>query len=295
MSALIAMVAISIKMSNNNETQILMTSGKSISSISLPFISFATIVTSIVLCFQCYVAPRSLQNYDSLREQIQGKISMSIMKPKVFNVVGNSVVYFGKITKDSIENILISHISQNKELYCNIITAKVGQYIVDDNRLFIKLCNGYLQKLDKNNSVLSTLQFKNFSYDVTQFVKKYFEKSDKPYTKTQGELLVNIKNAENEKQKNACTAEFHKRLTAPFALIINALIVALFMLSPTFRRRKNSSIFRSFAYSALCQILLITSSNASFEHNFLIIANYIFILATIITLSTLLVRGRALS
>jgi lipopolysaccharide export LptBFGC system permease protein LptF len=278
-------------MKEDKEILVFMTSGKSIITIFKPFLLLAVIAVGIVLSIQSYVSPRSQCYFNSLQERIQNKISMSIIKPQVFNVIKSSVIYIGEKTEDSVKDIFISYCPTEKP-GSRIITAKVGKYVIENNKLFINLHEGYQQELDKNNSVISILKFKNFSYDVTSFVKRYSKKVNKPHGKTQTELLRDIKNIKDNSIKKECISEFHGRITLPFISIINSLIIALFMVSSISCREKNTLALKSFAYGLSCQILLMTSINASVKYISLIFINYSLIFAAFITLLIILIKDR---
>jgi lipopolysaccharide export LptBFGC system permease protein LptF len=291
-SALISSISVSNKMNDSKEVLVLMTSGKSSFSILAPFLSFALIVSVIAFVFQGYISPYSQKSLCNLQEKVQNKISTSIIKPEIFNILGDSVIYIGKKNDNSIEDVFISYVPKGKKVNVNIITAKIGRYTISQDSLFIEFQKGFRHELDENNSIISTLEFKNFSYDVTQFVKRRSERGVKPHSKTQEELLDCIKSTNNMTIRNSCSSEFHGRFVISAISIVNSMIVALLMFRTSFRgRRKNFLSFWSFASGLLYQVLTMIISNASVKHGYLIVVNYLTAIMLIITLHIIIIRG----
>lgn len=293
--SLIASIVVLYRMQSDKEILVFMTSGKSVFSIFSPVLTFAIFTFSIVLYLLTTLSPYAYKNFVNIQEKIQNQISMSIIKPGVFNVLGNSIIYIGSKTEDSISDVFISYIPKDKKAGSNIITAKNGNYLVRDEKLYISLDKGYRQELDEKNSVVSTLKFDNFSYDVTQFVKRYSQKVQKPYQKTQRELISEAKNLNDTKLKMKYISEYHSRLTMPFIAIINSIIVAIFMINPQNRGKRGIFVFKSFMYGIFCHITIMTLINMSAKQNKMIYMNYTIICFLIIVLSLILVKKRKTS
>jgi lipopolysaccharide export LptBFGC system permease protein LptF len=217
---------------------------------------------------------------------------MSAIRQGVFNVVGDSVVYIGRKSKNAIEDIFISYVPNGGKRNTNIIAAKSGDYILKDNKLFIRLKKGYRQELDKNNSIISMLSFNNFSYNVSQFVRQYSARVNKVYENTQDELLTMASKTNNPRLKNKYLAEFHGRIIMSFTPLINSLIVSIFMLAAWVYRKRSLLAFQAFLCSVIFQIMIMTLVNTSSKHESLIIINYIIILLMILGLFIILFRKK---
>jgi lipopolysaccharide export LptBFGC system permease protein LptF len=240
------------------------------------------------------LCPSSHKGFEDVQESIKNRISMSLIKPGVFNVLGDSVVYVGGKTKSGLKNIFISHVSKGEHPSNDIITAAKGRCIRENGNYFIVLKNGYRQKLDENNSIVSTLEFSSFSYDITPFLKQnYLSKAESPNDKTQRELLEFAKNTKNLEMKRNCIAEYYSRLTTPFIPILNALTVAIFMLAPKGRKEESFDAFKSFLFGMVNQISVMTLVNLSTKNNKLIISNYAIILLALCILSIVLWKKKA--
>jgi lipopolysaccharide export LptBFGC system permease protein LptF len=217
---------------------------------------------------------------------------MAAIKEGVFNVVGDSVVYIGKKTKNSIEDIFISYISKSGKRNTNIIAAKSGDYTLKDNNLFIKLKKGHRQELNENNSLISILSFDSFSYNVSQFVRKYYNRVNKIYENTQDELLRLASKANNPRLKNKYLAEFHGRIVMSFTPLINALITSIFMLATWINRKRSILAFQAFLCGIVYQITMMTLVNTSAKYESLITINYMVSLSMMLILSLILFRRK---
>jgi lipopolysaccharide export LptBFGC system permease protein LptF len=214
---------------------------------------------------------------------------MSVIKQGVFNVVGDSVIYIGKKTENTIEDVFISYIPKGGKMNTNIITAKSGHYVVDRDNLFITLDNGYRQELDENNSMISMLSFENFTYNVSQFVKKYTKRKSKIYENTQSELLAMAKKIENLELRNKYLAEYHGRIAVSLIPFINAAISLMFVLTSGIRSRRSMHSVGIFLFGVIFQIIVMILVNASSKYSPLIHINYliIFLIISMIILITL--------
>jgi lipopolysaccharide export LptBFGC system permease protein LptF len=219
---------------------------------------------------------------------------MSVIKQGVFNVVGDSVIYIGKKTENTIEDVFISYIAKSGKMNTNIITAKSGRYILDQGNLFITLDKGFRQELDENNSMVSMLSFDNFSYNVSQFVKKFTSRTSRTYEKTQSELLDMAQRAENSDLRNKYLSEYHGRIVTSLIPLINAAIGLGFILTSGIRGRRSAHSVGIFLFGVIFQIIVMTLVNASSRYSTLIYSNYfiVFLIFSILILTILKKRTR---
>jgi lipopolysaccharide export LptBFGC system permease protein LptF len=229
---------------------------------------------------------------------------MSIVKQGVFNVIGDSVIYIGKKTENTIEDIFISYIAKDEKINTNgalksrkgsdIVTAKSGRYISDQRgNLFITLDKGFRQELDENNSMISMLSFDNFSYNVSQFVKKYAGRTSKAYEKTQSELLDMAQRTTNPKLRDKYLSEYHGRIVMSLIPVINAIITLGFILISGTRSKRPSYSVGIFLVGIVFQIITITLINVSSRYGALIYANYFIVLLIILAMILVISRKKA--
>jgi lipopolysaccharide export system permease protein len=273
---LIALIASIHKMRTDNEMTVLITSGKNEASVFAPVMIFSLLAAASEFYVQTVISPEAYKRFDIIQEKLKNQLSMSIVKTRTFNVIGSSIVYIGNKKQSSLEDIFISYIPKDDISNVNIITARRGSMYADkDGNYFIVLDNGCRQELKKDNTLVSSLKFKNFSYDITQFLRRYHYSTGKPNTKTQKELLRYAEAITDQELKRNCVAEYHYRFLSPFVIIINALIVGLLLLKAVGRGERRLDIMKCFAFGALNQVCFLIAKNITTRCGELILANYI--------------------
>jgi lipopolysaccharide export system permease protein len=290
--ALVSSIVAVNKMRQDKELTVFMTSGKSSFSIFLPILVFSMFIVGTVMCLQMSISPSAYKHFEDIQENVKSQISMSIIKPGIFNAFGNSIIYIGGKTSTKLENVFISYIPVNKKSTTNIITAKSGTYEKEGDKYFIILKNGYRQELNNNNFVISTLKFEHFSYDVTPFFNRYYSRSKSPVGKTQKELLNVIKKTDNIEIKRNYTTEYHARFITPFITIINAFIIAIFLIVPREKYKGRFDAIKSFSLGIVNQIFITTLVNVSTKSDRFVIFNYIIVFALILGFSIIFGRRR---
>lgn len=284
--ALISSINVFYRMQSEKEIIVMSTSGKSLLSLSSPLIIFSICISLFLLHFQTVIIPHSYRNLIDIQQRIQSKISMSSIKPGIFNVVGNSVVFIGSKKQDTLNDVFISYIPENNIRHqTNIISAKSGRYIIENDRLYITLKDGYRQLINSNNIAESTLKFESFSYDVTDFIKKYVKKTTKPHEKTQCELFdLARKSRDNEDLRISYLVEAHSRYIMTFLPLINSLLIIIFIVGSYSRTQKGRNSIKCMACGIIFEILTITLINISRKSEILIYINYVIMLSIIISL-----------
>jgi lipopolysaccharide export system permease protein len=262
------------RMRNDQEIVIMMTSRKSIFSIATPLMFFALILSVVMYYAQANLTPMSHKNLIDISQKVRNQVSMSIVKPGVFNILGSSVVYIGSKTNTSLFDVFISYIPKKTPFKTNIISAKSGTYEINNNRLYITLKNGNRQVLDAQNRLLSILKFERFSFEVTDFVKRYSSKSERPHEKTQKELFEEAKRTSNNKLKMQYLSEAHGRHIISVLPILNALLISWFLIVASSRERRWHGLLKCFTGGVVGQICVISLVNMSGKIENLLFYNY---------------------
>ncbi len=289
---LISSIIVIQKMQTDKEIVVFMTSGKSSFSVFKPLFVLACCVAGLILYIQTIGSPQAYKAFEDLQEQIKNKVSVTLLKPGAFNVMGESVIYIGERNDKELKNVFISYIPNNQTSHTNIITAQTGKYLSEKGKIFVILNNGYRQELSKSNEVIATLKFENFSYDITQFFKRFYARSKRPNEKTQSELMEQAKQAPNMEIKRNCIAEYHSRFISSFLPILNAMIVAIFLIVAQERGRGKLESIMGFFSGILCQVFVMILVNSSTKNSAMIPYNYFIIFFTMVSLFTIFMRRK---
>jgi lipopolysaccharide export LptBFGC system permease protein LptF len=264
-------------MQADREVTVFITSGKHPFSLFLPLLTLSICISGVILYLQTTASPRSYGIFRSFQDEIKKNFSATILKPKIFNILGDSIIYFRKRVGRELKDVFISYAPNKGISNTNIITAQSGSYISEGEKIFVLLNNGYRQEIDKSNMIVSTLRFENFSYDVTPFLRRVYAKVRKTSEKTQSELLRDAIQTTNLEERQNYITEYHSRLTATFVPILNALVIAIFMIVAQDRRRAKIRLLISAFGGIFCQILVVTLTNILTKNEYMIIFNYIII------------------
>jgi len=271
---LISSIVVIQKMHSNEEIIVFLTSGKSPFSIFIPLFILGSALSLAVLSLRTTLSPMAYKAFEDMQEQVKNNISVNLLKPGTFNVIGESVIYIGERLDRELKNVFISYIPNNQKSHTNIITAASGKYITDKGKILILLNNGYRQEFDKYNKILATLKFENFSYDITQFFKRFYSRPKRPNEKTQKELLEEVKTIQNQELKQYYMAEYHSRYLFSTLPILDSLILAICQLKPIGRGRDRKVALKSFFLGILCQIFIIILGNLSAKELSIAYYNY---------------------
>lgn len=284
MCFLISGIHVCHKMKTDQELIVMMTSGKSVFSIAKPLLFLAILLSMSMFYIQSDLTPFSHKNMEIIQRHVRNKISMSVIRPGAFNILGNSVVYIDSKTENSLDNIFISYIP-NGSNKTNIITAKSGRYDIRENKLLITLINGFRQALGEKNDVISTVKFEEFSYDVTDFIKRFSSSSDKPHEKTQKELFELANTTKENKLRIKYLSEAYGRYATSSIPFINCLFIALFLIIASSKTDRVKRLIQTFSAGLTVQIGIISLVNLSRKFEVFLIYEHIIIILVILTIS----------
>ncbi|MDR0695433.1 MAG: LptF/LptG family permease [Holosporales bacterium] len=284
--ALISSIIVINKMRVDKELIVFMTSGSSAASIATPVMAFATAVAAILLCVQISLAPYAYKEFEAAQTDIKNQISMSIIKPGIFNMVGDAVIYVGAKNEVSIEEVFILHAPKHLGTHTSVITAKSGHYVQENENVFVVLHAGCRQELDEKNAVISSLRFAEFTYDITPFFRRYYTGGRKAASKTQTELRQAALTTTDQELRRNYIAEYHSRLTTPLIPLLNTLIIVLTTIVPGEYSKRRLYAARSFLFGIIAHIAIITIINISTKQTAIIKYNYMAIFAVMAALIT---------
>lgn len=279
------------KMHSSEEVTVFLTSGKTPISLFFPLAILGIIVSCSVLYLRTTISPMSYKAFENIQAKIKNNVSINLLKPETFNIIGESVIYVESKDSHSLKNVFISYIPNSLQAHTNIIAAKSGEYVVEDNKVLILLNDGYRQEFDKNNKLLATLKFENFTYDISQFFKRFYAKKQNINEKTQKELLEEAFKTQNAELKRNYIAEYHARYIFSTLPILDSLIIAIFLFFPIARGRVRKEAFKSFSCGVLAQAFVIILANVTTNNTSMVYYNYYIIASLIATLSFLLYKG----
>ena len=218
----------------------------------IKFINFILRLSILFLILQLFLNLLIVPKSQSLaRDYIKSSnidfLPKLISEKKFINVVKNLTIFVEEYNKNGVLNKIYINEKINKDK-SKVIVAEKGKIIKKDNEFFLRLYNGGITNLSKDNSL--TINFSETDYDLSNFSTKTVT-----YPKMQeleSEFIINcfkefflksnsdkkraIKNSDQEKCENrkltSISEELYKRLILPFYTLIISLIAASLIIEP---------------------------------------------------------------
>ena len=218
----------------------------------IKFINFILRLSILFLILQLFLNLLIVPKSQSLaRDYIKSSnidfLPKLISEKKFINVVKNLTIFVEEYNKDGVLNKIYINEKINK-YKSKVIVAEKGKKIKKDNEFFLRLYNGGITNLSKDNSL--TINFSDTDYDLSSFSTKTVT-----YPKMQeleSEFIINcfkkfflksnsdkkraIINSDQDKCENrkltSISEELYKRLILPFYTLIISLIAASLIIDP---------------------------------------------------------------
>lgn len=241
-----------------------------------PFILGASLVSALVVSLGFYVAPKSLRALRVEFEAARSNLFVSIMHPGRFVTIGGVLTFHLRERRPdgSLENIIVDDRRNPEERVT--ITAETAQVARTDNRTFLILHDGSLQRLKAKQLDPSIVEFKQYAFDMTDFAavrapvfnvtERYFwdivrpDESDPYYLQNRTRFRI----------------EMHDRILAPVYPILFALIVFAVLGAPkTSRHRRVGEILLAVALVAALRLGLHGLMIASVKTPSLVLGGYV--------------------
>ena len=236
------------KYNNANELIVFWNNGiKKIHFINFIF-KFSILFLILQLVLNLFIVPKSQSIARTfIKESNIDFLPKLISEKKFINVVKNLTIFVEEYNQDGVlKKIYINEkIDKNKS---KIIVAEKGKIIKRENQFFLRLYNGGITNLNKDNTLslnfsetdydLSVFSTKTVTYPKMQELKSLFILNciKKFFFKSYSEQKIMIRKSEDQKCQNrklkSISEELYKRLILPFYTLIISLIAASLIIEP---------------------------------------------------------------
>jgi len=260
------------RLKSDSELIVFWAAGKSNRNILLkPILIFSSIVFLFLMTFSIYITPYSL---NEIRHKIidirSSGIHSGILKERKFiSPVDTLTIFLQKIEGEKISGLLI-HDLKNQEKPSTYI-AENGELIIENKNRFLRLYNGNIQILDKENKKISEISFESYDLNLAPYVKK---ESTHLYPDELSTLEI-IKRISENNDDNEEFAELNNRLISPLYIYCLALLPLLIF---KITRKPDESWFLPIFLVSTCALIVkfleITLANILIEDNSFYILNY---------------------
>ena len=212
------------KLWTDSELIVLRSAGLSNFHIALPAITFGFVVAIFVILVELYIAPANYSRFKDLQSDMRNKFIASILQEGSFqSPMENITVYIGSRSKDGTLNNILVHDQREEEE--NTVIASKGLIESTISGLRFVALDGNRQTINRTTKRVSILHFEKYAFDIGNI------NINKPrYRKSQERSLSELLNPPNNtpvKYIRLYRAEAHRRLIAPFIVILLSSLAVL--------------------------------------------------------------------
>lgn len=280
------------RMTMDSELVAIRTAGYSPMVIARPVIVMALFVTIFLWGMTLWVAPKSLNSMQHMRQVIKAQFSNYMFREGVFNQAGRGLtIYIRKREDDGELKGIMIHDARDKNKSPTTILAKRGLLISNGDAPQVLVFDGSRQDLDIKSNTLNRLNFERYTIDLPNS-DPVRERWQGPEERTINELLnPDLSNKRDAENLREFRLEIHRRIASPLLAFVFALIAcASLLLGPLDRRGQNKRIAIAILSTVVIQSLFMISFNFTRQSDFGLFLMY-FVLVTPLVLSLFILSG----
>lgn len=225
------------KMLMSNEIAILKSSGLSDFRIGMPIIKISLYMTFFCLVISMFLMPYSNKKLSITRQNLKNNYANISFNEGVFENMRDVTIFVAKKTEDSKLYGIILNDNRNKNVSLTI-TSKEGRLGLKNEKLFLYMTDGTIQRYNKESAQTDILEFDSYIFNLVEEEKIEERHSWKARERYIHELL-NPSETHNEEKIKEYTAQIHKRIIISLFSLTMTLISLMFLLKKDFSRRGN--------------------------------------------------------
>ena len=229
-----------VKFDRDKEIIAIYSLGLSTSEIKKPIIFVLLICIGISFSLNFIISPYSYDIYKKKEFELRNKLEFDKINISNFIELDNNLLIDFENNNQKIEDILINYVNEDD----NLIYAKSGKIIDEDNKLVFSLFNGF--KLVINNEEIEKLKFENYRIEFPSIKKNVYKNFDK---NTVGifELIYD--------KKDSNKIIILQRMTDIFIILSFVLFFYLYII------KKNNYTHNNFFLFTIFTILILITDN----------------------------------
>ena len=244
----------------NNEISVLRSTGISDIRIAAPIIKISFYMTFFCVVISMFLMPYSNKKLSITSKNLKNNYANIAFNEGVFENLKDITIFVAeKKEDDSLLGVILDD-NRNKEISLTI-TAKAGRLGVKNNKLFLYMTDGTVQRYIHSTSQTNILEFDSYIFNLTEEEKVEEKKSWKARERYFYEL-INPVDVYNEDQRKEFAAQIHKRIIISLFSLAMTLICLVFLLKKDFSRRGN---LNSLVYMILSAIVFLVITISLFR------------------------------
>ena len=276
------------RLRSDSELIVLWAAGKSNRNILIkPIFIYTSFIFIFLITLSVYLTPYSL---NEIRHKIidirsSGIHSAMLKERKFISPVDTLTIFLQEISGNEISGLLIHDLKDPNNP--NTYIAENGELIVEKNNKFLRLYNGNIQILDKENKKISEIYFE--SYDLN--LSPYSHKESSHFYTDELKTSIIINKIKKNNYSGAEFAELNNRIINPiYIFCISLLPLLIFKMS----RRPDESWLIPIIIISICgfaiKLLEIGMAHFLIKNNSFFILNYLIPFGVITIILLLLYR-----
>lgn len=223
--------------------------------VASPILRLAVMCLVAHLTVNLWVQPMAQREMRSAVAEARADLAAALFRVGQFTNNGDRLTFYAREqVGGELRGVLISDMTDPQ--YPTDILARSAALVSVDGRPTLLLRDALSQQLDSNQQ-LSVLEFDQYMFDLTDFMKEDSELALKPSDRFLFELLfVDRKNYFEARDADSSLAEANARLSAPLLNIVMALLAIFAVLGGDFSRQGYSKRI-AFAMAGALLILVV--------------------------------------
>ena len=216
-----AAVYVTHKWISDSEFIVMMSSGKSLTQLAMPYLAFGGVVFVLMQVLLQSVLPSTTTKLEDARQEIAEEFVTQIIRPGEFISEGEKYTfYFGSKGKSGdVYDVMIEEANQDGTSVTH--TATQGQVVKNGTSSNLLLINGISQRFDANSETLNIVRFDSFSFDLSSIRERVGDRGIRPEEFSFRELRATILTATPVSAEYATAQkEFHERLIIPLLALL---------------------------------------------------------------------------
>ncbi|MEM7696293.1 MAG: LPS export ABC transporter permease LptF [Pseudomonadota bacterium] len=234
----IAMVAVYDAMNRDSELVVIGASGAGRLRLLAPALTAAAVCGAFVAVGAAYVGPAGLAKARLLLTDIRADVVTSIVQPGRFIEIedGLTVHIRDRRADGSLAGLLLNDGRSAAAAVTYI--AETGRVVETSGNTLLVMTNGSVQRLERDTNELTVVVFDAYGFDLTDLAAGPQAANLRPSERTLFDLLSPDPDDEYRADREArFVSEIHDRIAQPFAPIVYALVVFLFVGDPRMHRQ----------------------------------------------------------
>lgn len=204
--------------------------------VASPVLRLALMSAVLHLAVNLWIQPTAQRTMREAVAVARADLAAALIRPGQFTTNGERLTFYARDqVGGELRGVMISDMTDPD--YPTDILARTAALVSVDGMPTLLLRDALSQQLDENQQ-LSVLEFDQYMFDLTEFMKEDSELILKASDKYLHELVfVDRKNYFQNKEADDFLAEAHARLTTPLLNIVMAMLAVLAVLGGDFSRQ----------------------------------------------------------